>query len=295
MSEPTPHQLVGEIEAMLERQRLAPAKMRLKEALLAFPSHPELLLQSARLDYLQDRNADALVTLQQVLSQSPDNEQARYLLFVIKRDDGALADAEQIIVALLHDYPEHAPFYGSYGELMLRATNLSKARALADEGLKYDAEDGMCLVVRTLCDLIERPTGAASHALQQLLVRSPQSTYTLILLRAALADRGDYRGALRIARELVRAEPDNPHFVKAVQELSVMTHWSMLPLWPMQRWGWGAAIGLWIGVNVILRVMSSQGGEEWAGLTIALSFVFLAYVIYSWVWPRILRRWLIRA
>lgn len=294
MNARSPHQFVAEIEAMLERQRLSLAKTRLKEALLEFPDHPDLLLQSARLDYLQDRNAEALATLQQVLRQAPDHVEARYLLFTVKRDEGALVEAEQIIVALLHDYPEHAPFYGSYGDLMLRAMNLPKARALADEGLKYDSEDAMCLVVRTLCDLIERPSGEASHALQQLLVRSPQSTYTLILLRVALADRGDYRGALRIGQELVRAEPGNPHFVEAVQELSVMTHWSMLPLWPMQRWGWGAAIGLWIAVNVALRAMASQGAE-WAGLTITLSFVFLAYVIYSWVWPRILRRIMVRA
>jgi tetratricopeptide (TPR) repeat protein len=294
MSARAPHQFVAEIEAMLERQRLASAKMRLNEALQHFPDHPELLLQSARLEYLEDRNGAALTTLQQVLRLTPDNEQARFLLFALKRDEGALADAEQVIVSLLHDYPEHAPFYGSYGDLMIRAMNLPKARALADEGLKYDAEDAMCLVVRTLCDLIERPTGASSHALQQLLVRSPQSTYTLILLRAALADRGDYRGALRIAQELVRAEPANGDFVQAVQELKVVTHWSMLPLWPMQRWGWGAAIGLWLAINVILRVLASQGAE-WADLTIALSFGFLAYVIYSWVWPPLLRRWMVRA
>jgi hypothetical protein len=68
----------------------------------------------------------------------------------------------------------------------------------------------------------------------------------------------------------------------------------MLPLWPMQRWGWGAAIGLWLAINVILRVLASQGAE-WADLTIALSFGFLAYVIYSWVWPPLLRRWMVRA
>lgn len=290
----SPQIFVDEIEAMIERGRLAPAKLRLNEALQQFPNHPELLVQSARLDYLQGRNTEALAALQQVLSQVPNHEEARYLLFVVKRDEGVLAEAEQIIVGLLHDFPEHAPFYGSYGDLMVRAMNLSKGRALAEEGLKYDAADSVCLVIRTLCDLIEHPTGAASHSLQQLLVRSPQSAYTLILLRASLVDRGDYRGALRIGQELVRSQPDNPDFVEAVKELSAVTHWSMLPLWPMQRWGWGAAIALWAVVNVALRVLASQGAE-WKGLTLALSLVFIAYAIYSWIWPRLLRWWMVRA
>jgi len=286
--------LVAEIEALLERRRLAQAKRRLQEALREFPNQPELLLQSARVDYLEDRNGAALVTLQQVLSLAPDHEGARYLLFAVKRDVGALAEAEQVIVGLLHDFPEDASFFGGYGDLMIRAMDLPKARALAEEGLKYDAENAACLVVRTLCDLIEGRIGAASHSLQQLLARSPQSVSTLILLRAALADRGDYRGALRIGQELVRAEPDNAHFVEAVRQLSVVTHWSMLPLWPMQRWGWGAAIGLWVLINVAIRVLASRGGE-WSGVTMVLSFGFLAYVVYSWVWPPLLRRWMLRA
>ena len=294
MSARTAHQHAGEIEGLIERRRFTQARLRLKEALLAYPNDADLLLQSAKVDYYEDRNADALAMLQQVLAQRPDSAEARYLLFAIKRDGGALAEAEQVIVGLLHDYPEQAAFYGSYGDLMVRAMDLRKARALADEGLKYDPDDALCLVVRTLCDLIERPSGAASHSLQQLLVRSPESTYTLVLLRAALADRGDYRGALRIARELVRAEPGNRHFVQAVQELSVATHWSMLPLWPMQRWGWGAAIGLWVLVNVALRVLAAQG-EAWAEAALWISIGFIVYVIYSWVWPAVLRRWMVRA
>jgi tetratricopeptide (TPR) repeat protein len=294
MSERSPYSLVSEIDALLERRRLAQARMRLKEALREFPQHPDLLLLAAQTDYLEDHTAEALSNVYQVLASAPDHEGARRLLFALLLETGDLVEAEQVIVALLREFPEHAPYYGSYGELMIRAMDLKKARALAEEGLKYDPEDSVCLVTRTICDLIEQPSGATSHALQQLIVRSPQAVHTLILIRAALIDRGDYRGALRISRELVRIEPGNREFIEGVQELLALTHWSMLPLWPVTRWGWAGAIGIWVVANVVLRVLAARH-SDWTVLTVGLTLVFIAYVIYSWVWPPLLRRWFARA
>jgi tetratricopeptide (TPR) repeat protein len=239
---------------------------------------------------MADANDAALATVRQVLAQDLDNQSARLLLFELLTEKNNLGEAEQVIVELLRDYPEHAHYYGRYAELMIRAMHFQKARALADEGIRYDPDDPGCLAARTICDFIEQRAGASSHSMQQLIVRYPQSVRTLILILVALQDRGDHRGALRIAQELVRAQPDNANFVQLAAELKANAHWSMLPLWPMARWGWGASIALWLLGTGAIRIL----GQSHPVAALAVAVCFVTYVIYSWVWPPLLRRWMTR-
>ena len=53
--------------------------------------------------------------------------------------------------------------------------------------------------------------------------------------------------AHRIAQAAMRADPANEHLVNLVRELRIQNHWSMKPLWPLQKWGWGASAAMWIG------------------------------------------------
>jgi hypothetical protein len=156
--------------------------------------------------------------------------------------------------------------------------------------LRYDADDSECLAAQAVCEFIEQPTGAPSRGLQQLLVRHPQSMRTLVLVVIALQQRGNAREARRVAQELVRAQPDNEQLVGLARSLTVQAHWSMLPLWPMQKWGWGASFALWLIAIVGIRTLD-QVDDRAAGV---FAIVFLIYVVYSWVWPPILRR-LLRA
>jgi tetratricopeptide (TPR) repeat protein len=281
-----PQLIVAEVEALLERRRTAQAKARLAEGLRHYPNHPDLLLQLGWADYMAGNNAAALATVRQVLAQDVESQSARLLLFELQLAGGDLGNAEHVIVHLLRDYPEHAPYYGRYAELLIRAILLPKARALAEEGLKYAPDDAGCLAARATCDFIEQRSGATSHSLQQLLVRHPQSIRTLALVLVALQDRGNHREALRIAQELVRAQPDNDEFARIAAELTATTHWSMLPLWPMLRWGWAASIALWLVVSASIRIL----GKSHPDAALVLAMCFLAYVIYSWVWPYFLRR-----
>ena len=151
-----------------------------------------------------------------------------------------------MIIELLRENPEHAHYYGRYAQLMLRTLNVAKSRQLALEGLKYDPDSVECLSAQVVCDFIERPGNSASQALQQLLVRHPQSAHTLLLIVIALEQRGDRSEALSIARELLRAQPDNEELVDLVKQLRLVTHWSMLPLWPVLRFGWAGSVGIWL-------------------------------------------------
>jgi predicted Zn-dependent protease len=286
----TPEQVMHQVEVLLERRRTSQARALLKPALAAHPDHTGLLLQSAWTDYLEDRNDEALTTVRQVLLAEPKDQSARLLYFELLLESGDNAEAERVIIELLREYPEHAHYYGRYAQLMLKTLNIGKSHQLALEGLKYDPDNAECLGAQTICDFIERPGGTTSQGLQQLLVRHPQSARTLLLVVVALDQRGDRREALSIARELLRAQPDNESLVDTVKQLKLATHWTMWPLWPVMRFGWTASVVIWLlavfGLNALRR-----SDPELAG---TVGLVFLGYVAYSWIWPPLLKR-LLRA
>ena len=173
----------------------------LGEALTRHPEDARLLYLSAYLDYLTDQFDGALATLTQVLSASPEDADARQLQAVVLAEQGNSSDAELVWIGLLREYPEEPRYLGGYARLMLRALNLDKARRLGSAGLSLDPDDHECLCAVALCDLI---TGGAddSGVLIDLLRKYPDSASSALLLVVALKERGDLKGAHRVAQQL---------------------------------------------------------------------------------------------
>jgi len=262
----------------------------LGDALREHPGHPDLLFEAARADALDDRNTSARETLGQVLAHSPQHFGARVLLMHLLMEDAELAQSEEIALSLLREYPQSAYLYASYARVMLRALHLAKARALANEALRIEPQSEDALRARALCDVVDMPRGTDSAALSKLIAQNPDDQHTLALMVAALAHEGRNRLALRGAKELLRLQPDNPRWLEMVRALSVQTHWTMLPLAPLQRFGWAGSIGLWIGGIVLVQILA-RTAPAYAGT--ASLFIF-GYCIYSWVWPSLIQRWLLR-
>jgi hypothetical protein len=124
-----------------------------------------------------------------------------------------------------------------------------------------------------------------------MLAHNPEDLHTLMLVCVALQRSGKLRAALAVAQELLRAQPMNASLVSLVKHLRWRTHWTMLPLWPLQRYGWGASIALWLACVIGLRFVDRLASP---GAAQAISYAVLGYVIYSWVWPGLLKRWLDR-
>jgi hypothetical protein len=129
--------------------------------------------------------------------------------------------------------------------------------------------------------------GSRNENLQRLLSAHPEQVRTSVALVIALSDQGRHRDALRVAQELLRSHPQSEQYVTLVRELKMQTHWSLLPLYPMQRWGWGGAIAVTVvgilGVRAVNNFMPGPLGS-------AIVFAWLGYLIYSWVWPPLLRK-----
>lgn len=278
------------ISELLDRRRVAQARSLLAQALAKQPDDTGLLLEGARADLIDDDHVSARSTLESIIAREPDHFAARALLLVVLTADNELVPAEQLALSLLHEYPQSAWLYAVYGRVMLKALQFAKARALAQESLRLDPHENEALRVLTLCDVIERPRATDSAALQRLLADNPEDLDTLGLVVVALLHDGKEAEALRGARELLRADPSNPQWLEMVKALTVDNHWSLKPLWPLKRFGWGGSVALWLGGIVAVRALA-QSNAEAAGL---LSWLIVGYVVYSWVWPPLLKRLLLR-
>jgi len=281
--------VLSEAQALVERRRYAHARTTLSHGLRHFPDNTELLYLAAFVDYAEDHHESAMQTVQRVLATAPEHYGARRLAAHLHEEQKQYPQAEELWIGLLREYPEDADCYGSYAELMLKTLNLEKAGRLAQEGLRHEPDHAGCLYVAAMIDVIEgrMKRGEQSESLLRLLRAHPEQVRTATALVVALMDQGRQREALRISQELLRSQPDSPHFVALVRELKMQTHWTMLPLYPMQRWGWGGAAAVSAAGIIGVRALDSSIPEPFASVA---GYTWLIYVIYSWVWPSILRK-----
>ncbi|MDM5180621.1 tetratricopeptide repeat protein [Massilia sp. DJPM01] len=286
----SPREFSARLLGLIERKRYAQAGDVLAEALAQYPDDSDLLYGSALLDYLTDRRDAARATLHSVLSRAPDHYAARSLLATLYQDSEELPAAEAMLLDLLKDYPESGHQYARYAMLMYRTMHLDKAQALAHEALRLDPDDELALIACMMGDLIEGRRGAEQERLSVMMSRHPESLSTARMLITHLVHRGKYRAAKRIAIELLKQHPDSPEILELVVDLDALSHWSMLPLWPLNRWGWGASIGLWVLTLVVINGLGRIAPHAVGPLSIGL----IAYCVYSWIFPSLLKRWLKR-
>jgi predicted Zn-dependent protease len=269
----------------IERRRLTDARRVLKEGLSHYPQDPDLLFHSAQVEWLDEDIPGAEETVRQALVVDPEHAPARQLLASLLIERNEFADAEMLLIGLLREYPEHADLYGRYARLMLRTLHLEKAEQLAREGLRYDPQNDECLLAIALCETA-RSGARPNEALAKLLGAHPESLSAVHALVVALVDSGRIDEAHRIAQGAMRADPANENLVTLVRELRIQNHWSMKPLWPLQKWGWGASAAMWVGGIVVARYLQHSAPPYYAPFV----FTWLAYAVYSWVWPPLLRR-----
>jgi tetratricopeptide (TPR) repeat protein len=281
------HALVGTVQMLLDRRRYAQAQGLVADGLRANPDSVELLYLSAFIDWVHDRNDAAEASLAKVFTQDPEHYGARVMLGQLMQEKKRYADAEQVWIAMLRDFPEDADLYGHYGSLMLVTLNVDKARRLALEGLRHDPDHGHCLFVAAISDLIDGRQLGNNERIDALVRAHPEHLRTGHALLVALEDRGDDRQALQIAQQLLRSQPDSPELVELVRHFRRKSHWSMVPLYPMQRWGWTAVLLMWAAMAFGLPLIAPGLPK---GATGTITLLWVIYCLYSWFWPSILRR-----
>jgi tetratricopeptide (TPR) repeat protein len=284
------HDYAAQINSLIERRRYDHARSVLAEALAQYPDDSGLLLAAAHLAYANDDNEQARETLHALLARDPQHYQARSLLASVYQDSEQLEDAEATLIDLLRDYPEAGFQYARYAMLMYRTLHIAKAKLLAREALRLDPNDELALTACLIGDMIDGRAGAEQASLATLMRNHPESEIAARMLITHLVSRGRYRAAKRIAVELLKLYPHSREVLELVVQLDALSHWSMLPLWPFNRWGWGASIGFYVLSLLALNFLS----HEAPGITRNASYVLLGYCAYSWIYPSLLTRWMKR-
>lgn len=277
-------QTVRQITELLARRRLNSAREMLNSTLPGNPSHVGLLELAAELEWLDDDNYEAKLAVDRILVEAPESYTGRYVLTQIQRESEEFADAEATVLGLLQDYPEDSQLYAVYAQIMLETFNVDKAEQLATEALARDPTCLQAMAVHAECGFITQPDQQQLARLRRILEEHPDQVRTTILMVQRLGDKGKTSEAYELARTLAASQPDNPHIVAMADELRYASHWSLKPLWPMQKWGWGASIAIWIAAMLFFR--SSFLPEYRLPIAIALG----SYVVYSWLWPPLLKR-----
>jgi tetratricopeptide (TPR) repeat protein len=286
----TPRAYALQLDGLIERSRYAQARGLLGDALGHYPDDSALLFASAHIDYLTDDRETARRTLHQILARNPEDYMARSLMVNIHQDAQELEQAEAVLLELLREYPEEAFQYARYAMLMYRTMHIDKAKELAREALRLDPNLELALTACLIGDMIDGRPGAERASLASLMRGHPESESTARMLITYLVGRGRYRAAKRIAIELLKLYPYSREVLELVVQLEALSHWSMLPLWPFNRFGWAASAGFYfamlVAMNFIRRAAPHAGDIAF--------YALLGYCAYSWIYPSLLTRWLKR-
>ncbi len=279
-----------QIDGLIERSRYAQARVLIGEALAHYPDDHALLFAGACVDYNTDAGDQARRTLQQILARDPEDYAARSLMVSVLQDAGDLPQAELLLIELIREYPEAGFQYARYALLMYRTLHIEKAQALAREAFRLDPNNELALTTCLIGDIIDGRKGAEQTGLARLLQGHPESENTARMLITHLISRGRYKAAKRIAVELLKLYPSSREVLELVVQLDALSHWSMLPLWPLNRWGWAASAALYVITLLALNLVRNQAPL----FSSAATWTLLGYCAYSWIYPSLLTRWLKR-
>jgi predicted Zn-dependent protease len=279
-----------QLARLIEVGRYREAKQLLGQAFAETPADPELHCLAARAALGEKDQARARDHVEQALAAGPGHFEARVLLFVLDYHQDRYPEAERTIIELIRERPDNAHLLALYAELMLNTLKLDKARALTAEALRRDPDDERAQLVNVLLLTIEGKRDDAGVQLAELIRADPEGAEIARTLFNVLLEQNRHREALEVGRQLLKLDPGNRALVESLAELAAATHWIAWPAYPLRRFGWAGAAGLWAsGVFVLPLVVKLN-----VALGVALVVLYLLYIVYSWVYPPLLKRWLMR-
>jgi len=282
---------ISEASAWLERDRLDRAAEAIARGLALDPNSVELRYLGALLEYERDDFSAAASANDAVLRDAPAHYAARVLAARVARAQTDLARAETIQLELLSDYPADENLLAEYALTVLHGGQFEKASQLSAEALRVNPSCQLALVVLGYIDILREKPVNQQHALQTLLQQNPSARHALNLLAHAQLGAHRPQDAREVAAQLVREQPNDPATLSLARAARLQSHWSMLPLWPLMRYGWGASIALYVLGVVVIRGSREMLSPNWH---FALVMLWVSYIIYSWIWPPLLKRWLER-
>ena len=236
----------------------------------------------------QEQYQEANRATRKGLALAPEEISLLYLLCNIESNQKDLGAAETAILKALRQEPDNPQLLCRYAMLAAQGSQLDKADRLLAEARRRDPQ--YPAVARTEMALAHL-RGADKEVVrlgQESLTVDPEDPYDHFMIGIGLAAQGRATGAERFLSGAARLDPANNDFAELALEARLATHWLMIPLWPIVRFG---NVPVWMAAIVILLTLSQFAPKQ---LLTFFSLFYLVFVVYSWVVPPLLRRWMIR-
>nr|WP_238355089.1 tetratricopeptide repeat protein [Kribbella sandramycini] len=245
------------------------------------------LFRGAALHQL-DRNAEAVDVLKDGLAQHGPFLPLLQVLGSALRAEGRLPEAEAVFLQGLSLDPNDPDLLIGYARVCLTAGQPEKASALVERAASQAPESAVVSAARAEVafalgkdqDMRRHSTEALSH--------DPEDPHARALHGTASMLTGDSRSGYDSLASAAAAQPGDRDLHAAAREAKLANHPLLIPLRPFQRFN---PLVVWIAAVAVIYGLRAAG---LAPLSFAVAMAWLAFCIYSWVVPALLRRWINR-
>lgn len=231
---------------------------------------------------------NALQAVEKGLAIEPEHIPLLYLLCDCQAKRDNLAAAEKAILAALKQAPDDPQLLCRYALLVSRAGQLEKAEKLIAKAAALDPEHPAVDRSRVILAYLKGDDRQTAELSKDMLQKEPEDILGHYLLGSAHAGRGQVVAADRSFGKAVRLNPGQKELARSARATRTYAHWLLLPLRPLYRFG---TVPVWLFAIVTILVLRALGLEQ---AVIVFSIIYFVFVVYSWVVPPLLKRWLQR-
>jgi Flp pilus assembly protein TadD len=235
-----------------------------------------------------DRNAEAIDVLRDGLTHHGPFLPLLHVLGSALRSEGRLPEAEAAFLQGLSLDPNDPDLLIGYAHVCLAAGQAEKASALVERAASHAPESAAVSAARAQVafalgkdrEMHQHSTEALSHDPEDPGARALHGTASMLT--------GDSRSGYSSLASAAAAQPGDADLRAAAREAKLINHPLMVPLRPFGRLNplivWACAVAVIYGLRAV----------GLAAMSFAFAMIWLAFCVYSWVVPPLVRKWINR-
>ncbi|WP_427893540.1 tetratricopeptide repeat protein [Kribbella sp. GL6] len=245
------------------------------------------LFRGAALHALE-RNQEAVDVLRDGLAHHGPFPAMLHVLGSSLRSEGRLPEAEAAFLQGLSLDPNDPDLLIGYAHVCLAAGQAEKASALVERAASHAPESVAVSAARAqVAFALGKDRDMHRHS-TEALAYDPEDPNARALHGTASMLTGDSRAGYDSLRSAAAAQPGDEDLRAAAREARLFNHPLMLPLRPFARVN---PLIVWVGAVAVIYGLRAVGA---APLSFAFAMIWLAFCVYSWVVPPLVRRWINR-
>ncbi|MDR0507233.1 MAG: tetratricopeptide repeat protein [Dysgonamonadaceae bacterium] len=267
---------------------------------------------------MHHQNDEAEKLLMQILTETPNNDSAKYYLSLCKTESGKIKEAMQLIEeaiglcpenadyfhqkAILHSRlnqnqqaydnieqaialnPQDADYWSFKAILLYDDKQYGQALAAADTGLEHDAENSDCMNLRSLALGKLGRTEEAEQTIQNTLGNNPNDPFSFSSKGYLELQKGKSKKALESFREALKINPEYSYakagMIEALKSRFFLYRWFYMFYEWLGRQSSGLQWGLIIGIWIVQNISSRIASSN---SSLSLVFSFITYFLFTFV------------